>query len=173
MDVFVLEWDRLMRVATLADDLDTAQREYLEDLTTASGPLRLVGVTGVALICGVRKAQAGVVARSEGFPAPAALLRRSHIWYRDEVEAYHQGKEVRRRESSLQAQILDSAEVCKRLNVAIGTLTAGIHARKPWAPQPTGAVSTSLYWLRDDFEAWFRTRTKVRKRDAKRTAKGV
>ena len=163
-----LSWSWALRVADFEMEVQEAQRQYLDALTSASGTLELIGVSGVALVFAVNRTTAQAMTGRAAFPAHVAVIAGARAWYRKDIEAHHAGKSIRRRTAGeLQSQIVDSAEVCRTLGLNPGTLIAGIHNERPWAPQPSGSVSGKSFWLRNEFEQWLGNRALPRGRDAK------
>jgi predicted DNA-binding transcriptional regulator AlpA len=171
----ILNWARVLQVAEFEMDLDEAQQLRLDELTAASGPLRLIGTVGIALIYKTGRFHVGNLARRPGFPPPVARLGSAQVWYRKDIEAHRAGRKVRRRPGELQERLVDSAEYARRTGMTQATIHGMVHNRMPTLLRPAGSVAGRTFWLRDDFEAWLaqRPRPKRRKRDAKDPSEGV
>jgi predicted DNA-binding transcriptional regulator AlpA len=149
-----LPWHLALRVAKFELELDEAQRLRLEELTTASGPLRLISLGGVALIYKTGRSYANDLVRRTGFPPPVAVIAGSKVWYRKDVEAHQAGRKVRRRAGELQEQLVGSGEYSRRTGWTKATIHGLVHSETPSVLRPAGSVSGRTFWLRKDFEAW-------------------
>jgi hypothetical protein len=155
---FALSWEWILRVAEFDVELDDPQGQHLEELTKASGKLKLVGPTGIALLYRTSVANGHELSKQSGFPPPVATLNRMRLWYRKDIEAHRAGRRVRRRQGELQPRIIDSHEASRRLGKTPASLISAIHKGIKKYPTPAGSVSNNLYWMRDEFEAFLAER---------------
>lgn len=151
-----LSWDWVLAVATYECELPAAQAAYLEELTAASGPLRLVGMRGIGLLLATTATHAAELVLRSGFPVHAADIANVRAWHRDDVEAHLDGGQAKTRVAGeLNERILDSSELCVRLDMRPNTLISAIHrGHTQRVPRPAGVVSHRYYWMRDEVERW-------------------
>ena len=183
----LINWDWTLRVARRKVSLEEARATHLEELTEASGPLRLLGMRGVGLILGVSRNHAQALTREPGFPPHVATVSGTRAWYRSDLEAHGDKRRVPKREADeLTPRLMGIKDVAGAVGVVTPTISADIK-REEWhrIPRPAGRISKStVFWMREDVEhflqeypergAEFKRRRRLlqaRKRPVKRTSK--
>jgi predicted DNA-binding transcriptional regulator AlpA len=140
---------------TLAD----AQREHLDYLLKASGPL--IGATVAGAVLQMRPQALRSIASKSGFPRRAAIIDGVTVWRRTDIEAYRLGKrDFAGDHDYLQDEVLASTDIALLVGLKQPRVWTYVHQER-WdrVPPPAGNCGMKLYWFRADVDRWLPTRS--------------
>lgn len=149
---FGLRWPDVLRVARGEADLRDLQLERLEQATVQG----FVTLQYIVLREGISTANAQQWTRRPGFPEPAFVVKDARVWYRDQVDAFLDGRPLpRHRPHDLSARVVGYDWLEKALGRS-GLRNYVHHERWDLIPPPAGTIGQRHFWWKRDVERWMK-----------------
>lgn len=158
-----LRWSQVLGISQGEMAIEQALAEHAGQASKAAWG-DLVSPGEAAALIGVTYGRFAQVSHGRDFPLPVARIGPARVWRRSDIRMYRDGgtKFKTRVENELQAKLMDSHEIRRRLGIGQKLLTGRLTDRR-WhlIPEPAGRVGGSIYyWKRSDAERWFKQNEK-------------
>jgi hypothetical protein len=129
------------------------------------GPKNCAGTSYIVDEDSLDGLQPGAIIKRREFPIPVARPRGVRVWLTTDVVAYRDGLDwPKRTEVALEAELVASEEMGRRLSITHSTLRARV-ANRRWSlvPKPCARLRRAgALWWRADIEVWFTERDVAR-----------